>query len=65
MMSSSWGWVPLSAIAEEGGRFLLRADLVEGADSSERGVPECRLARRRAIVRADIQVGICELVIAG
>ena len=55
----------LAAIAEERGRFLSGADLVEGTDGTESGVPERRFARRRAIVRADVHVRICEVVIAG
>ena len=58
------GMDALSAIAEERGRLLSGADLAEGADGPERGVPE-RFARRWAIMRADVHVGICELVIAG
>src|SRR6516165_5466363 len=55
----------LPAIAEEGGRFRRGADLVEGADGPERGVPEFRFARRWATMWADVHVGIWELVIAG
>ena len=56
---------PRPAVIEEGRRLGYGADLAEGAGGPERGIPGCRVTRRRAIVRAHVKVRIGDVVIAG
>jgi len=56
---------PIPGVAEERRRFGHGADLAEGAGGPERSVPERRVARRRAVVRAHVQIRLGNLVIAG
>jgi len=56
---------PRPAVAEEGSRLRHGPDLAEGAGGPERGVPERRVTRRRAIVWAHVYIRIGDMVIAG
>src|SRR5689334_15617209 len=68
-VSSSWGSRdvgenPRPAVAEEGGRVSCGADLTDGADGPERGVPERWFTWRRAVVRSHIQIRVRYLGVA-
>jgi hypothetical protein len=59
------GLQPRPGGTEEGGRLGSGADLLDGADRPERGIPERWIAGRRPVVRACVQIWDGAVTVAG